>query len=81
MVCGGCQQCNPPEIIYRVSGGSFTDPFFTFNPPLQPLYPRRSDASDAKAALVLPLVFRPRQLAKVLTTPPVGPPQKKEEAV
>mmetsp|Transcript_36082 Transcript_36082/g.115499 ORF Transcript_36082/g.115499 Transcript_36082/m.115499 type:complete len:303 (-) Transcript_36082:181-1089(-) len=70
-----------PSAVWISIASVLTWTIWRINPPLQPLYPRRSDASDAKAALVLPLVFRPRQLAKVLTTPPVGPPQKKEEAV
>jgi len=49
------------------------------NPPLEPLLPRVGDGQAS--GLVLPLVFRPREAWRVLTTPPVGPPQKKEEAV
>ena len=49
------------------------------NPPLEPLLPQAGDGLGA--ALVKPLVFRPKEAWRVLTTPPVGPPQKKEDAV
>jgi tryptophan-rich sensory protein len=49
------------------------------NPPLQPLLPQQGDGQAAD--MVLPLVFRPREAWKVISTPPVGPPQKKSDAV
>jgi len=49
------------------------------NPPLEPLLPQRGDGKVSD--LVLPLVFRPKAAWKVLSMPPVGPPQKKDEAV
>ena len=68
-----------PSAVWISIASVLTWTIWKINPPLEPLLPQKGDGKAS--GLVLPLVFRPKEAWRVLTTPPVGPPQKKEEAV
>ena len=68
-----------PSAVWISIASVLTWTIWKINPPLEPLLPQAGDGLGA--ALVKPLVFRPKEAWRVLTTPPVGPPQKKEDAV
>jgi len=68
-----------PSACWISIASALTWTIWKINPPPEPLLPM---VDDGKACnLVLPLVFRPREAWRVVSTPPVGPPQKKSDAV
>ena len=68
-----------PSAVWISIASVLTWTIWSINPPLEPLLPKVGDGKACE--LTLPLVFRPAAAWKVLSTPPVGPPQKKKDAV
>lgn len=68
-----------PSAVWISIASVLTWTIWKINPPLEPLLPQKGDGQAA--SMVLPLVFRPKAAWKVISTPPVGPPQKKKDAV
>lgn len=68
-----------PSACWITIASVLTWTIWKINPPLEPLLPQKGDG--LASGVVLPLVFRPKEAWRVISTPPVGKPQKKEDAV